>query len=273
MSVYDSVAGLDISLDAGVLTLRLARPEKRNALNDTMMYAAIDAIDLAGRDEAVRAILLTSTGEHFCSGFDFVARNQEGPNSENRRPRVGSIQRRLPSQAHRLVPLLCTVQTPVVCAVRGWAAGIGLNLALAADFTIAADDARFWAPFVDRGFTPDSGATWLLPRRVGEVRAREMILLGRVVDGAEAAEWRMIHRALPEAEVAAAAAELAATLAGGATVALGLSKWLLHTGNTNAIDEHLRSEAFAMELSSRSEDFREGLKAFQEKRSPDYGGR
>ncbi len=268
MNVYDSVPGLDISLDEGVLTLRLSRPEKRNAMNDTMMHAAIDAVDLAGRDEAVRVILLTSAGEHFCSGFDFVARNQEGG-----KPRVGSIQRRLPSQAHRLVPLLCTVQTPVVCAVRGWAAGIGLNLALAADFTIAADDARFWAPFVDRGFTPDSGATWLLPRRVGEVRAREMILLGKVVDGAEAAEWRMIHRALPEAEVDAAAAELAGTLAGGATVALGLSKWLLHTGNTNGIDEHLRSEAFAMELSSRSEDFREGLKAFQEKRSPDYGGR
>ena len=132
-----------------------------------MMYAAIDAVDLAGRDEAVRAILLTSDGEHFCSGFDFVARNQE-----EGKPRVGSIQRRLPAQAHRLVPLLCTVQVPVVCAVRGWAAGIGLNLALAADFTVAATDARFWAPFVDRGFTPDSGATWLLPRRVGEQRAR-----------------------------------------------------------------------------------------------------
>ena len=89
----------------------------------------------------------------------------------------------------------------MVCAVRGWAAGIGLNLALAADFTVAATDARFWAPFVDRGFTPDSGATWLLPRRIGEVRAREMIHLGRVVEGAEAAEWQMIHRAVPEAEV------------------------------------------------------------------------
>jgi 2-(1,2-epoxy-1,2-dihydrophenyl)acetyl-CoA isomerase len=268
VTAYESVPGLEISLDAGVLTLRLARPEKRNALNDTMTYAAIDAVDLAGRDEAVRAILLTSTGEHFCSGFDFVARNQEGG-----KPRVGSIQRRLPSQAHRLVPLLCSVQTPVVCAVRGWAAGIGLNLALAADFTIAADDARFWAPFVDRGFTPDSGATWLLPRRVGEVRARDMILLGRVVDGAEAADWRMIHRAVPEAEVDAAAAELAATLAGGATVALGLAKWLLHTGNANGLEEQLRNEAFGMELSSRSEDFREGLKAFQEKRAADYGGR
>ncbi len=268
MSAYESVPGLDVALDAGVLTLRLSRPEKRNAIDDTMMYAAIDAVDLAGRDEAVRAILLTGEGEHFCSGFDFVARNEEGG-----KPRVGSIQRRLPAQAHRLVPLLCSVQTPVVCAVRGWAAGIGLNLALAADFTVAAADARFWAPFVDRGFTPDSGATWLLPRRVGEVRAREMILLGRVVDGAEAADWRMIHRAVPAAELDATAGELVAALAGGATVALGLSKWLLHTGNTSGFDEHLRNEAFAMELSSRSEDFREGLKAFKEKRTPDYGGR
>ena len=268
MSDYQSVPGLDLSLDAGVLTLRLSRPEKRNAIDDTMMYAAIDAVGLAGRDEAVRAILLTSDGEHFCSGFDFVARNQEGG-----KPRVGSIQRRLPAQAHRLIPLLCTVQVPVVCAVRGWAAGIGLNLALAADFTVAATDARFWAPFVDRGFTPDSGATWLLPRRIGEQRAREMILLGRVVDGAEAAEWQMIHRAVPVAEVDAVAAELVQTLASGATVAAGLAKWLLHTGATAPLEEHLRNEAFAMELSSRSEDFREGLKAFQEKRPPAYGGR
>ena len=268
MTSYESVDGLDIALSDGVLTLRLARPDKRNALNDAMVYAAIDAIDAAGRDEAVRAILITSSGEHFCSGFDWVARNQEGG-----KPRAGSIQRRLPSQAHRLIPLICTVQVPVVCAVRGWAAGIGLNLALAADFTVAAEDARFWAPFVDRGFTPDSGATWLLPRRIGEVRAREMIHLSRVVEGAEAAEWQMIHRAVPAADVDAVAGELVASLAKAATVSLGLSKWLLHAGATAPLDEHLRNEAFAMELSSRSEDFREGLKAFSEKRPPDFGGR
>ena len=271
-SAYESVDGLDIELADGVLTLRLARPDKRNALNDTMMYAAIDAVDLAGRDEAVRVILLTSVGEHFCSGFDWVARNQEAKET-GVKPRAGSIQRRLPSQAHRLVPLLCSVQVPVVCSVRGWAAGIGLNLALAADFTVAADDARFWAPFVDRGFTPDSGATWLLPRRIGDVRARDMIHLGRVVEGAEAADWQMIHRAVPEADLDDTVAELVATLAQSATVGLGLAKWLLHVGATTPLDDHLRNEAFAMELSSRSEDFREGLKAFGEKRSPEFGGR
>jgi len=268
MSTYESVAGLDVRLDGGVLTLCLSKAEKRNAMDDTMMYALIDAVDQAGRDESVRAILLTGAGDHFCSGFDIVARNAEGG-----RPRAGSIQRRLPSQAHRLIPLVCAVQVPVVCAVRGWAAGIGLNLALAADFTVAATDARFWAPFVERGFTPDSGASWMLPRRVGEQRAREMILLGRVVEGAEAAEWRMIHRAVPGAEVDAVAAELVTSLAGSATVAAGLAKWLLYTGATASLDEHLRNEAFAMELSSRSDDFREGLKAFQEKRPPEFGGR
>ncbi len=159
----------------------LARPEKRNAIDDTMMTRADRRGRRAGRDEAVRVIVLAGEGEHFCCGADIVARNAPGG---GKRPRVGSIQRRLPSQAHRLIPLLATVQTPVVCAVQGWAAGIGLAMALAADFTIAAADARFWAPFCERGFTPDSGATWMLPRRVGEVRARQMVLLGRVVERA-----------------------------------------------------------------------------------------
>ena len=255
--------------DDGVLRLVLDRPEKRNAVNDTMVAGLIDAVDAAGRDETVRVILLTGAGDHFCGGADIVARNEPG----GERPRAGSIQRRLPSQAHALIPLLLTVQTPVVCGVQGWAAGIGLQLALAADVAVVADDARLWEPFSERGFTPDSGATWLLPRRVGDVRAREMIHLGRVVDGAEAAQWNMIHRAVPAGEVDAVAGDLVTTLAKSATVGLGLAKWLLHVGATAPLDEHLRNEAFAMELSSRSEDFREGLKAFGEKRDPQFGGR
>ena len=269
MSGYDAVPGLEVALTDGVLELRIARPEKRNALDDTMMYALIDAVDAAGRDEAVRVILLTSAGDHFCSGFDIVSRNDPGAP----RPRAGSIQRRLPAQAHRLIPLLLNVQVPVVCAVRGWAAGIGLNLALAADFTVAATDARFWAPFVERGFTPDSGSTWMLPRRIGEVRAREMLELGRVIDGAEAAEWGMVHRAVALDALDAEVAELVGGLRGSATVALGLTKWLMHSGRTTALDDHHRDEAFAMEISSRSDDFREGLKAFTEKRSPEFQGR
>jgi 2-(1,2-epoxy-1,2-dihydrophenyl)acetyl-CoA isomerase len=130
-----------------------------------------------------------------------------------------------------------------------------------------------WEPFSERGFPPDSGGTWLLPRRIGEVRAREMLLLGRPVDGAEAAQWRLVHRSVPDDQLEAAAESVVLELSNGATVALGLTKWLLHAGASSAIDEQLRNEAFALELSSRTDDFREGLTAFKEKRPPRFQGR
>ena len=269
MSDYTAVPGLHVDLTDGLLQLTLARPEKRNAIDDLMMATLIEVIDRAGRDEAVRAIVLSGEGEHFCAGADIIARNTAG----GQKPRAGSIQRRLPSQAHRLIPVMLSVQTPLICKVHGWAAGIGLAFALAADVTIATEDARFWTPFAERGFTPDSGLTWLLPRRVGEVRARQMLLLSRVVSGAEAQEWGLIHAAVPAEQLDAATDEVVQALASGPTVALGLSKWLMHTGRETDLDAQLRNEAFAMELSSRSEDFREGLAAFREKRSPGFSGR
>jgi 2-(1,2-epoxy-1,2-dihydrophenyl)acetyl-CoA isomerase len=258
--------------DGGVLRLHLDKPGKRNALDDDMIATLIDEVDAAGRDEAVRSILVTAEGDHFCSGFDIVGRNAADPGDE-RRPRIGSIQRRLPSQAHRLIPVLCTTQVPIVVAARGWVAGIGLHLAAAADFLVLADDARVWEPFSQRGFTPDTGGTWLLPRRVGMQRARELVLLGTAIDGATAVEWGLGHRALPADEVDETAEALARQLATGPTVMLGLTKWLLHTSAEHSLDQHLREEAFAMELSSRSEDFREGLKAFVDKRDPGFTGR
>ena len=255
--------------DRGALTLRLNRPDQRNAIDDETMLELIGAVEAAGTDESVRVVVVEGAGEHFCGGADIVARNERS----DRKPRTGSIQRRLPTQAHRLIPLLCTVQVPVVCKVRGWAAGIGFQIALAADVTIAADDARFWEPFGERGFTPDSGATWLLPRRVGEVRARELLLLGRTLSGAEAAEWGAIHRAVPVPELDAAVGEVVDRLASGPTVALGLTKWLLNAGASAELHAQLANEAFALELSSRTDDFREGMAAFREKRAPRFEGR
>jgi 2-(1,2-epoxy-1,2-dihydrophenyl)acetyl-CoA isomerase len=266
---YGAVDGLRVELDGAVLRLTLDRPAKRNALDDVMTAGLIDAIDAAGRDEAVRAIVLAGAGDHFCGGADIVARNAgSGP-----RPRVGSIQRRVPSLAHRLIPLMLSVQTPVICRVQGWAAGIGFHVALAADFTVAATDARFWEPFTERGFTPDSGGSWLLPRLVGLARARELLLLGRALDGSEAAEWGVVHRSVPPVDLDAEVQALTDRLASGPTVALGLTKWLLRAGQSETLDEQLHNEALALELSSRSEDFREGLAAFKDKRSPKFGGR
>ena len=162
---------------------------------------------------------------------------------------------------------------PVVAAVRGWAAGLGLHLALAADFCVVARDARLWEPFIARGFTPDSGATWLLPRLVGLARARELLVLGRELSGAEAGDWGLVHRAVDAADVDDEAAALARRLATGPTVAVGLTKWLLAASTDTDLAAQLRNEAFALELSSRSEDFREGLSAFRAKRDPEFSGR
>ncbi len=266
---YASVDGLDARLDDGVLRLTLDRPDRRNAIDDTMMAALIDAFDRAGHDDDVRVIALSGTGDHFCGGADIVARNS--PSGE--RPRVGSIQRRVPTQAHRLIPLVLSIQVPVVASVRGWAAGIGFQLALAADFTVVARDAKLWEPFIERGFTPDSGATWLLPRVVGPVRARELLMLGRALSGEEAAEWGLVHRAVGVDAVDAEVDAIVTRLSTGPTVALGLTKWLLHAGSGESLEGQLRNEAFALELSSRSEDFREGLAAFKEKRPPEFKGR
>jgi 2-(1,2-epoxy-1,2-dihydrophenyl)acetyl-CoA isomerase len=137
---YTSAAGLEVKADGAVLRLTLSAPGKRNALTDESVTALIRTLEQASADSSLRAVLLTGAGTDFCSGFDILARNAAaGPG----KPRTGSIQRRMATQANRLIPLLGELQLPVVCAVRGWAVGIGAQLALASDFTVAAAGATF----------------------------------------------------------------------------------------------------------------------------------
>jgi 2-(1,2-epoxy-1,2-dihydrophenyl)acetyl-CoA isomerase len=269
MTDYHSTAGLVVEEVDSVLRVTIDRPEARNSIDAAMMDTLIDTLETAGQDEAIRVIVLGGSSQNFCAGADLVARNR--PTEE--RPRVGSIQRRVPTQAHRLIPTILTTQVPIVAVVDGWAAGIGFHIAIASDFCVATTSARFWEPFMSRGFTPDSGGTWLLPRLVGMARARALLLLGRELSGVEAVEWGLIHQAVERDDLTDAAEQLIEHLAKGPTVALGLTKWLLHTGSEQDLEHQLRSEAFALELTSRSEDFREGLAAFGERRDADFRGR
>ncbi|MCV7279874.1 enoyl-CoA hydratase/isomerase family protein [Mycolicibacterium flavescens] len=254
--------------DGTVLQITLDRPSRRNSLSHSMIDALVTELGAAATDDTLRAVHIRGGGADFCSGADWVATNAAG-----RRPRTGDLVRRIPHTANRIVELVASLHLPVVCTVRGWAVGLGANLALAADFTVAADDAVFWEPFLGRGFSPDSGATWLLPRLVGLARAKRMLLLGEKVSGAEADAWGLIHRAVPEPELDAVSAELVDRLAKGPTVAIGLAKQAMGYAQHATLPQAMTHELYNVELACRTSDFKEGLAAFRDKRPPEFTGR
>ena len=266
--VEQDAGSVTVSRDGSILRLVLNRQHRRNSLSQSMIRTLIDALTEAATDDGLRAIHLTGHGDDFCSGVDWVATNRDGA-----RPRTGDLVRRIPLNAHRVIELLHSVALPVVCTVRGWAVGLGCNLALAADFTVAASEAVFWEPFIERGFSPDSGSTWLLPRLVGLARARRMLLLGEKVSGADAADWGMIHQSDDPMELDRRTDELLARLASGPTVAIGMAKQAIRTGQYATLEQAMTQELYGVELACRTTDFKEGLAAYRERRTPDFTGR
>lgn len=255
--------------DGAVLRITLDRPSRRNSLTQPMIEMFVGMLTEAATDDSLRAISIQGAGAHFCAGADWVATTSAG----GQRPRAGDLVRRIPHGAHRVIELVHTIQLPVVCGVQGFAAGLGCNLALAADFTVAGADAVFWEPFMDRGFSPDSGSTWLLPRLIGLARARRMLLLGEKVGAADAVDWGLIHQAVAATELDNTVDALLERLARGPTVAMGLAKQALDYGQHATLRESMSQELYNLELSCRTTDFKEGLQAFQQRRAPKFQGR
>ncbi|NDZ95885.1 enoyl-CoA hydratase/isomerase family protein [Streptomyces sp. SID6673] len=238
-------------------------------MTPAMVETTIRELTVAASDDTLRAVHITGNGGDFCVGADWLATNS----GNRQRPRTGDLVRRIPHAANRVIELVHTIHLPIVCTVRGWAVGLGCNLALAADFTVAADDAVFWEPFIDRGFSPDSGATWLLPRLVGVARAKKMLLLGDKVTARDAEAWGLINQSVPEEDLDTSADALLDRLASGPTVALGLAKQAINHSQRTMLTEAMNHELHDLELACRTSDFKEGLSAFKERRQPEFRGR
>ncbi|HEV2282397.1 MAG TPA: enoyl-CoA hydratase-related protein [bacterium] len=247
----------------GVRVITLNRPDVLNAFDAALGEELLDALTKAGGAGQVRCVVLTGAGRAFCSGADLRGHT----------PGETSLGALLRARYNRIILCLRTMEKPVVAAVNGVAAGAGCNLALAADLRVASDRASFIEVFTRVGLIPDSGGTWLLPRFVGLGRALEMMFFAEPVDAAAAERLGLVNRVVQHDALMPRALEWAARLAQGPTRAYGLIK----RGVDRALAVDLRGaldyEAYLQEIAGRSDDHREGVAAFLEKRAPSYAGR
>lgn len=251
----------------GVATITLVRPEVLNSFNRPMARRLQEALDAAAGDEGIRAVLLTGAGRAFCAGQDLA---EALPPDGSPAPPIESIVR---ESYNPIVRRLREIEKPIVCAVNGVAAGAGANIALACDFVLAAEQASFVQAFSKIGLIPDSGGTFLLPRLVGLARATALTMLGEKLTAAEALSLGLIYRVVPGETLLEEARALARRLAAMPTRGLGLTKRALNAGLTNDLATQLEVEAELQREAGRTEDYREGVRAFQEKRAARFVGR
>lgn len=262
------MAGSTIRVEdsGGVRTITLNRPDKLNACNEEMSGALRAALAGAAPDD-VRVVLLTGAGKGFCAGQDLSDRVEgEG----GKAPDLGQT---IEAVWNPLVRTIRALRKPVVCAVNGVAAGAGANLALSCDIVLAARSARFIQAFCRLGLVPDSGGTYYLPRLVGEARAKGLALLGEALPAEQAERWGLIWKAVDDDKLMAEARKLAGHLATQPTYGLGLTKRAIQAGADNVLDAQLELERDLQREAGRSPDYAEGVRAFLEKRAPQFTGR
>ncbi len=257
-----------LAIDDGVALLTLNRPDKLNSFNATMHAELRQALQqVAAPDSGARCLVLSGAGRAFCSGQDLADRRSKDGEPP---PDLGLS---LDQRYNPLIRAIKGLPMPVVAAVNGVAAGAGANLALACDIVVAARSASFIQSFCRVGLIPDSGGTWTLPRLVGMARATGLAMLGDKVTAEQAASWGMIWQCVDDRALPEVVAQLARRLADMPTAGLALTKRALNASAANSLDDQLDLERDLQRHAGRSEDYREGVAAFLDKRPPVFKGK
>ena len=250
-----------------IATLTLNRPERLNALGDTLREELYDAVATSAADPNVRVLVITGAGRGFCSGGDVKAMSERDQTGQ-----APSAIERLSPMRDRIVLALRDCPKPVIAAVNGAAAGAGMNLALACDMRIASTAAKFSQAFVKRGLAPDWGGTWFLPRIAGTAKACELIFAGETIDAAEALRLGIVNAIAAPEDLMNEAYTLARKIAAGPPVAIQLAKRAIYHNQDVDLRAGLEFETFAQGICKETEDAKEGVRAFVEKRAPVFRG-
>lgn len=255
---------LKYTVDSGVATVTLNRPEVYNALNDEITFELQDVFKKIAKDEAVRVVVLTGEGKAFCSGQDLKASSAQ----ENR-----SFIESLHKRYNPIIRAMRNLPKPIIARLNGVAAGAGCSIALACDLIVAAEEAMMTEVFVNIGLVLDSGSAYFLPRLVGSVKAFELSTMGSRIKGKEALELGLVNKAVPMAELDEAVKSYTDYYANAPTKAIGLMKSMLNKSGNSSLNDMLEYEAYCQEIAGSSDDYKEGVAAFLEKRKPNFKGK